>query len=93
MSTVVGGRGSPKSRRKEHNELIYDNDKGEGVKKSPKCCGRHIWKPPNGQLFNFFAARHKIVPLHIIETAGEGMCLRPGKRYVLQFRREIPNGK
>ena len=29
-----GGRGSPKSRRKEQNQLICYSDKGEGVKKS-----------------------------------------------------------
>ena len=33
-SVVDGGRGSPKSRRKEKNQLICDSDKGEGVKKS-----------------------------------------------------------
>ena len=31
---VGGGRGSPKSRRKEQNQLICDNERGrEGVKK------------------------------------------------------------
>ena len=35
MSSAVGGmRGSPKSRRKEQNQLICDSDKGGGVKKS-----------------------------------------------------------
>ena len=34
-SAVGGGRGSPKSREKEQNQLICDSDKGgEGVKKS-----------------------------------------------------------
>ena len=32
-STVGGGRGSPKSRQKEQNQLICDSDKG-GVNKS-----------------------------------------------------------
>ena len=29
-----GEGGSPKSRQKEQNQLIFDSDKGEGVKKS-----------------------------------------------------------
>ena len=33
-SVVGGGRGFPKSRRKEQNQLICDSDKGGGVKKS-----------------------------------------------------------
>ena len=33
ISAVAGGRGSPKSRRKEQNQLICGCDKGEGVKK------------------------------------------------------------
>ena len=33
-SAVGGGGGSPKSRRKEQNQLICDSDKGEGVNKS-----------------------------------------------------------
>ena len=35
MTSAVGG-GSPKSRQKEQNQLIFDRDKGEGVKKSEK---------------------------------------------------------
>ena len=34
MSAVCGGRGYPKSRRKEKNQLICDIDRGRGVKKS-----------------------------------------------------------
>ena len=34
-SAVDGGRGSPKSRQKEQNQLICDSDRGEGVK-NPK---------------------------------------------------------
>ena len=38
-----GGEGSQKSRRKEQNQLIYDNDKGgEGVKKSENFAESHI---------------------------------------------------
>ena len=33
-SAVGGGKGFPKSRQKEQNQLIFDSDKGEGVKKS-----------------------------------------------------------
>ena len=33
-SAVDGGRGSPKSRQKEQNQLICDSDRGEGVKNS-----------------------------------------------------------
>ena len=42
MSAVGGGRGSPKSKQKEQNQLIYDSDKGGGGKKIRKFCGRHI---------------------------------------------------
>ena len=37
--------GSPKSRRKEQNQLFCDSDRGG--KKKRKFCGRHIWKPPS----------------------------------------------
>ena len=33
------GRGSPKSRHKEQNQLICVRDKGEGLKKSDVICG------------------------------------------------------
>ena len=42
----MGGAGSPKSIRKEQNQLICDSDKrGGGCQKIRKICGRHIWKP------------------------------------------------
>ena len=34
MSAVGGGRGSPKSRQEEHNQLICDSDKGGRGQKS-----------------------------------------------------------
>ena len=55
---LVGGGGSPKSKRKEQNQLICDSDKGEGGQKIRKCCGRHIWKPP-WRKFGFFPRGHR----------------------------------
>ena len=46
MSALDGGGGSPKSRQKEQNQLIYVRDKGGGGKKIRHFCRRHIWKPP-----------------------------------------------
>ena len=41
MTSAVGrGRGSPKSRRKEQNQLICDLDKGGGGQKIQKICGQ-----------------------------------------------------
>ena len=39
-SAVGGGRGSPKSRQKEHYQMISVCDRGVHFS------GRHIWKPP-----------------------------------------------
>ena len=39
-SIVDGGGGSPKSRQKEQNQLIFDSDRDGGKK-----YGRHIRKP------------------------------------------------
>ena len=40
------GRGSPKSRRREQNQLFFYSDKGGGGQTIQIFCGRHIWKPP-----------------------------------------------
>ena len=42
-SAVGGGRGSPKSRQKEQNQLTSVCDKGGGGGQKIR---RHIWKPP-----------------------------------------------
>ena len=51
-STVGGGRGVPKSRRREQNELICDSDEGKGGgSKNPKMLWTScIWKLPKGKL-------------------------------------------
>ena len=48
----VGGRGSPKSRRKERGcvNSVYDDMTGGGPKVR-KFCGCHIWKPPYHNLY------------------------------------------
>ena len=46
MTSWVGGGGTPRSRQKEQNQLIWDSDRGRGGKKVRKFCGHHIWKPP-----------------------------------------------
>ena len=46
-SAMGGGRGSPKSRWKEQNQLICDSDKWGGGNKIWEFCGRHIWKAPH----------------------------------------------
>ena len=45
-SAVSGGRGSPKSRQKKHNQLICDSDKGDGVKKNPKILRTSYMEAP-----------------------------------------------
>ena len=43
MTSAVGGGGrSPKSRRKEQNQLICDSDMGGGGKIIRNFCGHHI---------------------------------------------------
>ena len=45
-SVLEGGRGSPKSRGKEQNQLICDSDKGERVKKSENFADVIYGSPP-----------------------------------------------
>ena len=45
-SAVGGGRGSPKSRQKEQNQLICDSDKGAGVKNSEYFADVIYGSPP-----------------------------------------------
>ena len=49
-SEVDGGRGIPKSRQKEQNQLICDSDKGGGVEKDEICAdiiyGNHCMHSP-----------------------------------------------
>ena len=43
------GKGPPKIRWKEQNQLIFDSDKGEGVK-NPKILRTSYMEAPQGQL-------------------------------------------
>ena len=44
MTSAVG---EPKSRRKEHNQLIWDSDKGEEVKENQKILLTSYMEDPN----------------------------------------------
>ena len=59
-SALGGGGGSPKSRPKELNPLIYVRNMGGS--KIRKICGRHIWKPP------------KSTSVHPLARSGRSPC-------------------
>ena len=62
------GRGSPKNRQKEQNQLISDSDKGGGGQKIRKICGRHMWKPSRGKVWSTTVVRWQYQHLNICQT-------------------------
>ena len=88
---VRSGRGSPKSRQKEQNQLISVCYKGERWSKNPKILRTSIWETPNGFSQGFrktLAPRLRENRAHFPfdpPLPNKHMCKKTSKRTVFLF--------
>ena len=77
-------------------QIYNPSDRGEGVKKIRKFCGRHTWKPPNGNIIMpddlLSLLRLQIfLPIRPFTALERKKCVKPRLMALMQWQRTPPS--